>query len=252
MNNIISGIKQFCSSKLGKAVIVILTGLVILALILLLATRPSDNKPLTSDERKIQTAIQQDTKNNAIRYDETKIATKKNGEETTTLQDGDWRLVQVNTTESPNYYASAIMDGDKVVIQPTTDFDLAELVDKGVPEKIIDYLFPDKPQWGIHDADKFDSIFAYDKDTVKYLVQNFSVTKYGQVDRILTTSGSITQKIENARDANRTEVAEFKFTANNQAEVFTFRRRYAANSSEQTYEILDADGNVLASSTSAL
>lgn len=231
-------IKSYISSnKPVQIALLILLGFIVLAIILTIITVPADNKKLSSNEKKIQREMQSSAKDNKVRYTKTLVS------------DGDYKLVEGNLTDQRDNYSTFIFKGDNVVLGPSTSFTLVQLVENNIPDKIIDYLYPDQLQWVFLD-DKFYSYFPYDAATVKYMIQRFGNERTNsQFKRAIVKKGSIKYDVTNARDTNRTESTTFTFTINSDQTEYIFTRHYRANQDTNSYQILDKDGNVLSDQT---
>lgn len=231
-------IKSYISSnKPVQIALLILLGFIVLAIILTIITVPADNKKLSSNEKKIQREMQSGAKDNKVRYTKTLVS------------DGDYKLVEGNLTDQRDNYSTFIFKGDNVVLGPSTSFTLVQLVENNIPDKIIDYLYPNQLQWVFLD-DKFYSYFPYDAATVKYMIQRFGNERTNsQFKRAIVKKGSIKYDVTNARDTNRTESTTFTFTINSDQTEYIFTRHYQANNDTNSYQILDKDGNVLSDQT---
>lgn len=231
-------IKSYISSnKPVQIALLILLGFIVLAIILTIITVPADNKKLSSNEKKIQREMQSGAKDNKVRYTKTLVS------------DGDYKLVEGNLTDQRDNYSTFIFKGDNVVLGPSTSFTLVQLVENNIPDKIIDYLYPNQLQWVFLD-DKFYSYFPYDAATVKYMIQRFGNERTNsQFKRAIVKKGSIKYDVTNARDTNRTESTTFTFTINSDQTEYIFTRHYRANQDTNSYQILDKDGNVLSDQT---
>lgn len=231
-------IKSYISSNRPVQIaLLILLGFIVLAIILTIITVPADNKKLSSNEKKIQHEMQSSAKDNKVRYTKTLAS------------DGDYKLVEGNLTDQRENYSTFIFKGDTVILGPATDFTLEQLVENNVPDKIIDYLYPNQLQWVFLD-DKFYSYFPYDAATVKYMIQRFGNERTNsQFKRAIVKKGSIKYDVTNARDTNRTESTTFTFTINSNQTEYIFTRHYRANEDTNNYQILDKDGNVLSDQT---
>lgn len=218
-------------------VLYVFGGFVILAVIIVTLTlffyAPKDNYDLSKEDKELQKEIQKDTDRKDILLEKVLITS------------GNWKLVNVNLADNRDNYALVITQNDEVVFGPGTYFDLAELVNGGVPDDIVSYLHPGI-QW-VNFGENFDGYFPYSESMVKYVIQYFAQENGIEVKRvIMLDDGRIDYSVENAYEFNRTETRAFRFTLNNNTEtIYTFRSYYTGENYQTTYSILDAAGSVL-------
>lgn len=225
------------NNKLARIIaivnIVFITMVVVITVVIY---HPKDMANLTPAQKTLQTKIQNQAGND-LRITKSLASS------------GSWQLVQVGTTKANNQdnNAMVIMNGDKVVMGPGTYFDINDLIAAKVPDAIIDYLFPDKPQL-VNFSSDFATYFPYSQVQVKSVIQSFAVSKNIELKRITITS-KISNQVDNPRAADRTETTSFNFTINNDQTVYQFRDFYQADSDKEIYYVLDGQGNVLYSSS---
>lgn len=233
-------VKEIWDNKFARIAIIVMLVIVFLAVILSIVLQPGDNYPLNSDERKLQSDIQ-----SSMDRDDARIAEVM-------VQDGDWSLVKINSAADRGNYTMVIMNGDQLAMGPSSNFNLGSLIEESIPDSIIDYLYPEKPQWANFNDD-FNSYFPYAQNQVKFVITAFAQQNNIELNRVtIQNYGEITQNISNPYEENRTETREFKFTINNSPTVYTFRDFYENMNSADTYSILDANGNILYSQVVSL
>lgn len=216
--------------------VLILTVVVIaiVSLIITFVTRPQNNVQLSPEEKKLQSAIQRGTKRSDLYL--SKVLVDNNG----------WTLNQINILNNNDNPAMVIMNGETIIMGPGSDFPIETLVNNDIPNAIIDYLYPQKPQW-VYFTSNFNSYFPYTQDQVKYAINAFAQNQSIQLNRvIMQDGGNVTQHVDNPHNNNRTELTEFKFTINQDDTVYTFHSLYSANNtSSVTYYITDQNNNTL-------
>ena len=153
-------IKGVWGNKFVRIVIIVMITITIIAIILSVILRPGDNYNLSSEEKKLQSDIQ-----SSIERDDARIAEVM-------VQDGDWSLAKINSTEDRGNYTMVIMQGEQLVLGPSSNFSIDTLANNGIPNSIIDYLYPDKPHWiGFYDA--FQNQLKDSKSTIKAVIEAY-------------------------------------------------------------------------------
>lgn len=237
----ISKIKQFFTKNPFVTILVVsMVIITIISLTITLIVRPHNKVSLTAEESKLQSAIQDKT-------GQTDLFLSK-----VIINDNNWTLSEVNIDNNMDNIAFTIMDGDNVVIGPGTGFSIESLVDAKIPDKIVDYFYPEKPQW-VYFTDDFNSYFPYSQGQVKFIITAFAQQNNIDLNRVVMKNyGKVTQRVDNPYDDNRTETREFKFTINNDPAEYTFRDFYQNTNSTNTYSILDANSDTLYSQVVSL
>lgn len=221
------------NNKFLRFVIIAMALLVLIALVITVAIRPRDNYQLSADEKRLQSDIQHSIDRSDARISEVMV------------QDGNWSLVRINSTDDRGNFTMVIMDGDQLALGPASDFPIEGLVEQSIPDAIINYLYPERPQW-VYFGDDFNAYFPYSQGQVKFVITAFAQQQSIDLNRvIMLDDGNVTQHVDDPRGVNRTETTEFKFTINHDSAAYTFRSIYTANNSAVIYSILDSDGKVL-------
>lgn len=221
------------SNRPVQIALLVLIGFIALAIILTIITLPADNKKLSSGERKMQQEMQSEAHDNKVRYVRVLAS------------DGNYKLVEGNLTDQRKNYSTFIFKDNDVILGPSTSFTLEQLVENNVPDKIIDYLYPNQLQWVFLD-DSFYDYFPYDAATVKYMIQRFGNERTGsKFKRGIVEKDSVKNEVANAHDTNRTETTKFTFTINDDKTEYTFIRYYRADKDVDNYQILDKSGQIL-------
>lgn len=232
--------KEAWNNKFIRIAIIVMIAITAMAIVLSIALQPGDNYNLSGEEKELQSDIQSSMDRSDARIAEVMV------------QDGDWSLVKINSTKDRGNYTMVIMNGDKLAMGPSSNFNLGSLVDGAIPDSIIDYLYPEKPQWANFGND-FNSYFPYTRDQVKFVITSFAQQNNIELNRVtIQNYGEITQSIADPYGENRTETREFKFTVNHDAAEYTFRDFYQNVNSTNTYSVLDSNGNVLYSQVVSL
>lgn len=233
-------IRELWNNKFIRIVIIVMVIITAVSIVLTIILQPSDNYSLSSEEKKLQSDIQSSMDRSDARIAEVMV------------QYGDWSLVKINSTEDRGNYTMVIMNGDQLAMGPSSNFNLGSLVDGSVPDSIIDYLYPEKPQWA-NFSNNFNEYFPYTQGQVKFVITAFAQQNNIDLNRVVMQNyGEITQKVNNPHDNNRTETREFKFTINHDETEYTFRDFYQNVNSTNTYSVLDSNGNVLYSQVVSL
>lgn len=195
-----------------------------------------DNHTLNSIEAATQKVIQDKADNSDIKL--LKI-----------LVEGDdgWKLSQVNLRSDRNNRALVITHNDNIVIGPTTNPSVDDLVNNAVPDSIVNYLYPDKPYW-INFTDTFNSSLKDSSAEVKGVIQAYAYVNHTALDKVTLVS-DITRNVENPREENRAETLQFNFTINDNPEQYTFKSIYAFIDGKYTYQVINSQGQVVYSST---
>ena len=228
-------IKGVWGNKFVRIVIIVMITITIIAIILSIILRPGDNYNLSSEEKKLQSNIQ-----SSIERDDARIAEVM-------VQDGDWSLAKINSTEDRGNYTMVIMQGERLILGPSSNFSIDTLANNGIPNSIIDYLYPDKPHWiGFYDA--FQNQLKDSKSTIKAVIEAYAYVNNIQLDKV-TMASTVTKQTVNPNSENMTGVVEFKFTINNSADQYTYRSSYLVDTAQYTNQIIDASGNVVYTST---
>lgn len=232
--------KEAWNNKFIRITIIVMIAITAMAIVLSIALQPGDNYNLSGEEKELQSDIQSSMDRSDARIAEVMV------------QDGDWSLVKINSAKDRGNYTMVIMNGDKLAMGPSSNFNLGSLVDGAIPDSIIDYLYPEKPQWANFGND-FNSYFPYTRDQVKFVITSFAQQNNIELDRVtMQNYGEITQNIADPHGENRTETREFKFTINDDPTVYTFRDFYENINSNDTYSIIDGNNNVLYSQVVSL
>ena len=231
-------LKNVWNNVIARFAIIVMLAIIILTIVTSMMIQPGDNYKLTADEKKLQKDIQKSTDRSDARIAEVMV------------QDGDWTLAKINSTEQPGNYAMVIMKNDQLIAGPASNFSLGYLVDTNIPDKIIDNLYPEKPQWA-NFSDNFDSYFPYSQDQVKFVINAAAQQLSIQLKRVnIINGGEINRSVENPRENNRTETTEFKFVINSNTDtVYTFRSIYHASTMTIDYLVLDNSGSIVYSQT---
>ena len=220
------------SNKLAKIIVIIMIAITVFAIAISIAIQPGDNYKLSPEEKQLQSNIQTTTKRKDARLYEVM------------LQSGSWTLAKINSTDDKSNLAIVIMNDDELVLGPSSDFPIEELVDASVPDSIIDYLYPQKPHWVYFGLD-FRDYFPYYSDQVEFIITAFAQQEGIDLSRItMQDKGGVSSS-----SSDGVEVKEFKFTFNNDSTVYTFRDVYSESTLSDTCSILNESGNILYSQT---
>lgn len=238
MNVIKEKLSAFWNNKAVRISLIGLLSLVIIAA--LLATMTSvqnkvsvkDNHPLSSSEKATQNAIQKKVAKTSTSNADTILLNK------VLKTDGQWQLVQVNHANDRYNYAYVILSSNEVKIGPATDITLEEMIKIGVPDSIIDYLYPDKPQWIGFDVSAFDQNREYTESIIKAWALKQNIT----LERV-TRTGDITHSVINARELDEAEQVKFSFFINKDAKTaYSFISTYTLQTGTYVYSITNANG----------
>lgn len=228
-------IKDIWSNKFIRVVIIIMLAIIVLAVVLSLILQPSDNYSLSSEEKKLQSNIQ-----SSIERDDARIAEVM-------VQDGDWSLAKINSTEDRGNYTMVIMQGERLILGPSSNFSIDTLANNDIPNSIIDYLYPDKPHWiGFYDA--FQNQLKDSKSTIKAVIEAYAYVNNIQLDKV-TMASTVTKQTVNPNSESMTGIVEFKFTINDQPEQYTYRSSYLVDTAKYTNQVIDQNNNVVYTST---
>lgn len=224
-------------SKVIVLVIAIMATISIVSIVLTIIMHDSgDNHALSSVEATTQKVIQDKADNNDIKL--LKILVES---------DDGWKLSQVNLRNDRGNKALVITHNDNIVIGPTTNPSIDDLVNSSVPDSIVNYLYPDKPYW-INFTDAFNSSLKDSSAEVKGVIQAYAYVNHITLDKVTLVS-DITRNVENPREENRAETLQFSFTINNNPEQYTFKSIYAFIDGKYTYQVINSQGQVVYSST---
>lgn len=228
-------IKDIWSNKFIRVVIIIMLAIIVLTVVLSLILQPADNYSLSSEEKKLQSNIQ-----SSIERDDARIAEVM-------VQDGDWSLAKINSTEDRGNYTMVIMQGERLILGPSSNFSIDTLANNGIPNSIIDYLYPDKPHWiGFYDA--FQNQLKDSKSTIKAVIEAYAYVNNIQLDKV-TMASTVTKQTVNPNSENMAGIVEFKFTINDQPEQYTYRSSYLVDTAKYTNQVIDQNNNVVYTST---
>ena len=228
-------IKDIWSNKFIRVVIIIMLAIIVLAVVLSLILQPSDNYSLSSEEKKLQSNIQ-----SSIERDDARIAEVM-------VQDGDWSLAKINSTEDRGNYTMVIMQGERLILGPSSNFSIDTLANNDIPNSIIDYLYPDKPHWiGFYDA--FQNQLKDSKSTIKAVIEAYAYVNNIQLDKV-TMASTVTKQTVNPNSESMAGIVEFKFTINDQPEQYTYRSSYLVDTAKYTNQVIDKNNNVVYTST---
>lgn len=228
-------IKGVWDNKFVRIAIIVMIAITVIAIILSVILRPGDNYNLNSEEKKLQSDIQSSVERADARIAEVMV------------QDGDWSLAKINSTEDRGNYTMVIMQGERLVLGPSSNFSIDTLANNGIPNSIIDYLYPDKPHWiGFYDA--FQNQLKDSKSTIKAIIEAYAYTSNIQLDKV-TMASEVTKQTVNPNSENMAGVVEFKFTINNQPEQYTYRSSYLVDTAKYTNQVIDQNNNVVYTST---
>lgn len=228
-------IKDIWSNKFIRVVIIIMLAIIVLTVVLSLILQPADNYSLSSEEKKLQSNIQ-----SSIERDDARIAEVM-------VQDGDWSLAKINSTEDRGNYTMVIMQGERLILGPSSNFSIDTLANNGIPNSIIDYLYPDKPHWiGFYDA--FQNQLKDSKSTIKAVIEAYAYVNNIQLDKV-TMASTVTKQTVNPNSENMAGIVEFKFTINGQPEQYTYRSSYLVDTAKYTNQVIDQNNNVVYTST---
>lgn len=228
-------IKGVWDNKFVRIVIIVMITITIIAIILSIILRPGDNYNLSSEEKKLQSDIQ-----SSIERDDARIAEVM-------VQDGDWSLAKINSTEDRGNYTMVIMQGEQLVLGPSSNFSIDTLANNGIPNSIIDYLYPDKPHWiGFYDA--FQNQLKDSKSTIKAVIEAYAYVNNIQLDKV-TMASTVTKQTVNPNSEGMAGIVEFKFTINDQPEQYTYRSSYLVDTAKYTNQVIDKNNNVVYTST---
>ena len=228
-------IKGVWDNKFVRIVIIVMITITIIAIILSIILRPGDNYNLSSEEKKLQSNIQ-----SSIERDDARIAEVM-------VQDGDWSLAKINSTEDRGNYTMVIMQGERLILGPSSNFSIDTLANNDIPNSIIDYLYPDKPHWiGFYDA--FQNQLKDSKSTIKAVIEAYAYVNNIQLDKV-TMASTVTKQTVNPNSESMTGIVEFKFTINDQPEQYTYRSSYLVDTAKYTNQVIDKNNNVVYTST---
>lgn len=228
-------IKDIWSNKFIRVVIIIMLAIIVLTVVLSLILQPADNYSLSSEEKKLQSNIQ-----SSIERDDARIAEVM-------VQDGDWLLAKINSTEDRGNYTMVIMQGERLILGPSSNFSIDTLANNGIPNSIIDYLYPDKPHWiGFYDA--FQNQLKDSKSTIKAVIEAYAYVNNIQLDKV-TMASTVTKQTVNPNSESMAGIVEFKFTINGQPEQYTYRSSYLVDTAKYTNQVIDKNNNVVYTST---
>ena len=228
-------IKGVWDNKFVRIVIIVMITITIIAIILSVILRPGDNYNLSSEEKKLQSNIQ-----SSIERDDARIAEVM-------VQDGDWSLAKINSTEDRGNYTMVIMQGERLILGPSSNFSIDTLANNDIPNSIIDYLYPDKPHWiGFYDA--FQNQLKDSKSTIKAVIEAYAYVNNIQLDKV-TMASTVTKQTVNPNSESMAGIVEFKFTINDQPEQYTYRSSYLVDTAKYTNQVIDKNNNVVYTST---
>lgn len=228
-------IKGVWGNKFVRIVIIVMITITIIAIILSVILRPGDNYNLSSEEKKLQSNIQ-----SSIERDDARIAEVM-------VQDGDWSLAKINSTEDRGNYTMVIMQGERLILGPSSNFSIDTLANNDIPNSIIDYLYPDKPHWiGFYDA--FQNQLKDSKSTIKAVIEAYAYVNNIQLDNV-TMASTVTKQTVNPNSEGMAGIVEFKFTINDQPEQYTYRSSYLVDTAKYTNQVIDKNNNVVYTST---
>ena len=228
-------IKGVWGNKFVRIVIIVMITITIIAIILSVILRPGDNYNLSSEEKKLQSDIQ-----SSMERDDARIAEVM-------VQDGDWSLAKINSTEDRGNYTMVIMQGERLILGPSSNFSIDTLANNDIPNSIIDYLYPDKPHWiGFYDA--FQNQLKDSKSTIKAVIEAYAYVNNIQLDKV-TMASTVTKQTVNPNSENMAGIVEFRFTINNQPEQYTYRSSYLVDTAKYTNQVIDQNNNVVYTST---
>lgn len=223
-----------------KVIIVIIVIMAIISVVSIALTiimyDSGDNHTLNNIEAATQKVIQDKADNSDIKL--LKILVES---------DDGWKLSQVNLRSDRNNRALVITHNDNIVIGPTTNPSVDDLVNNSVPDSIVNYLYPDKPYW-INFTDAFNSSLKDSSAEVKGVIQAYAYVNHTTLDKVTLVS-DITRNVENPREENRAETLQFNFTINDNPEQYTFKSIYAFIDGKYTYQVINSQGQVVYSST---
>lgn len=194
-----------------------------------------ENK-LSPSDRKAFVVIKNNLKRKDIKFDETLIS------------DGDWKLIKLSSTAKKDTDNSVlfILKGEKIKMSGTF-FSPDEMIDRGVPDKIIRYLHKGTIWLNYHDydlgyPDRFDKYF-------KPIIQIYANNNNIKLDRVKILKDSTFSKVDNPRENNRTEYNEFKFKINNNPDSLTLENIITMEDGNMKVVIRDKDNKELISYT---
>ncbi len=239
--SVISKINNFRqNNKAAFIAILAAVAFVIIIIILSFVTHQSDdNHRLSSEEKSTQTNIQTDLDDSTVRLVKIDV--------NTTIDSESWQLVTINSVDDAGNYAAVILKDGKVALGPGSNFPIDELYNSSIPNKIIDYLYPDKPHWV-----NFDSVFQNElknnQTSIKAVIEAYAYVSNIQLDKVTRVS-DVTKQTLNPNSENMTGVVEFKFTINDNVDQYTYRSSYLVDTAQYTNQVLDSGGNVVYTST---
>ena len=208
-------IKGVWGNKFVRIVIIVMITITIIAIILSVILRPGDNYNLSSEEKKLQSDIQSS--------------------------------MERNSTEDRGNYTMVIMQGERLILGPSSNFSIDTLANNGIPNSIIDYLYPDKPHWiGFYDA--FQNQLKDSKSTIKAVIEAYAYVNNIQLDKVTMVS-TVTKQTVNPNSESMAGIVEFKFTINDQPEQYTYRSSYLVDTAKYTNQVIDKNNNVVYTST---
>lgn len=223
-----------------KVVILIIVIMTIISVVSIALTiimyNSGDNHTLNNIEAATQKVIQDKTDNSDIKL--LKILVES---------DDGWKLSQVNLRSDRNNRALVITHNDNIVIGPTTNPSVDDLVNNSVPDSIVNYLYPDKPYW-INFTDAFNSSLKDSSAEVKGVIQAYAYVNNITLDKVTLVS-DIARDVENPREENRTETLQFNLTINDNPEQYTFKSIYAFINGKYTHQVINNQGQIVYNST---
>lgn len=220
------------TSKIRRYIIIGFVALVIIAISITIAVNSSinkDNKKLTATEQSIQSNVQKATKNKSAKV--VKILAESDS----------WKLVQLNLADQRSNYAMVITNNDKTIMGPASLFEINDLYTNNVPDKIIEYLYPDKPWW-INFDDKLSFSYENNIPYVKAAIQSMAVSQ-GIELKSAAIDGDVNRDKQSS-DSLYVETFTFKLVVNRDKQ-YTFQGRYGTDDFKMTYTITDQSGQVV-------
>lgn len=237
-------------SSRSLQLILLAGGILLMVVILLLLVQASqqhlavrDNHTLSSKEKTTQETIQD--------YVTTHPQDSSSKQNTTTSTDtillnkilvtsGNWQLVQVNYASSRDNYGYVVLDGQQVTLGPTTDLPLADLVKQRVPDQIIDYLYPTKPQWVGFEGTEF----SQNRANIQACIETWAKKSNIKLNRVVKTS-SINRTTLNPRTQDEAERLEFEFSVNHDDTSYILSSTYTLATKTYIYAVNNASGDIL-------
>ncbi len=166
----------------------------------------------------------------------------------TLVSDGDWKLIQLSSTAKKDTDNSILFIlKDEKVEMGVTFFSPDEMVDKGVPDKIIRYFYKGTIWLNYYSYDlgypgRFDKYF-------KPIIQIYANNNNIKLDRVKILKDSTFSKVDNPRENNRTEYNGFKFKINNNPDSLTLENIITMEDGNMKVVIRDKDNKELISYT---